>query len=112
MTKQQYLSVKAINPLDDFRLWVMFSDGIEKIFSMKPYLHQQAFQPLKDVAIFNRVQLDHGIPVWLDGEIDIAPARLYVDGEIVFSDPKVKREFLEGLRTPFAECIPASEVEW
>ena len=28
------------------------------------------------------------------------------------SDPRVKQEIVEGLKTPLEECIPADEVEW
>ena len=28
------------------------------------------------------------------------------------SDPRVKQEIVEGIKTPLEECIPADEVEW
>jgi hypothetical protein len=34
----------------------------------------------KDKNVFSNVSLDHGVPVWMNGEIDIAPEVLYYDG--------------------------------
>ena len=31
---------------------------------------------------------------------------------LLSSDPRVKQEIVEGIKTPLEECIPADEVEW
>jgi len=35
---------------------------------------------LKDEQLFRQVYIDYGVPVWNDGEIDIAPEALYEQG--------------------------------
>ena len=36
-----------------------------------------AFVPLKNPEMFRGVYIDYGVPVWDDGEIDVAPEYLY-----------------------------------
>ncbi|MCI8602032.1 MAG: DUF2442 domain-containing protein [Oscillospiraceae bacterium] len=43
-------------------------------------LRMPAFASLADPEIFRSVYLDYGVPVWQDGDIDIAPELLYQDG--------------------------------
>ena len=66
--------------LEDYKLKAEFINGEVKIYDFSPQLDFPAFRPLKDKKIFSKVSLDHGVPVWLDGEIDIAPEVLYCDG--------------------------------
>ena len=74
------IKVCGVRPLPDHRLWVRFNDGAAKVFDFKPLLDTPAFAPLRDPALFSQVYIDYGIPVWNDGEIDIAPEKLYADG--------------------------------
>ncbi|MDR1834395.1 MAG: DUF2442 domain-containing protein [Fusobacteriaceae bacterium] len=71
------LKICGIRPLPDHKLWVRFNTGETEIFDFKPLLAAPAFAPLKDPAIFADVYIDHGVPVWKDGDIDIAPEVLY-----------------------------------
>ena len=63
-----------------YKLWVRFNTGEAKIFDFKPMLDMPAFAALKNTELFNRVYIDYGVPVWNDGDIDIAPERIYRDG--------------------------------
>lgn len=74
------VKVCGVRPLPEYRLWVRFNTGAVKIFDFKPLLDTPAFAPLRDLNLFNQVYIDYGIPVWNDGEIDIAPEKLYADG--------------------------------
>ena len=65
----QPLKISGVRPLEDYKLWVRFSNGEVKIFDF-----------LKDKAIFNSVYIDYGVTVWNDGDIDIAPEYLYKNG--------------------------------
>ena len=70
----------SIHCLCDYKLKVEFINGEVKIYDFSQQLNFPAFQPLKDKRVFSNVSLDRGVPVWLDGEIDIAPEVLYCDG--------------------------------
>jgi len=74
------IKVISVRPLGDYRLWLRFSTGEEKEFDFKPFLNAKCYKPLNDEDVFNSVYIDYGVTVWNDGDIDIAPERLYQDG--------------------------------
>jgi hypothetical protein len=71
------LRISGVRPLEDYRLWVRFSNGEARIFDCKPLLSSPAFAPLADPDTFKSVYIDYGVTVWNDGDIDIAPEHLY-----------------------------------
>jgi hypothetical protein len=77
---KQPVRVEAVCALDGWMLRLRFSTGEVKIFDFSPLLDAPCFRPLQDESLFRSVSLYHGVPVWLDGEIDIAPERLWQDG--------------------------------
>lgn len=77
--KAPMLKVYGIRPMEGYKLWLRFSDGTTKIFDFTPMLDKPAFAPLRDVEMFNKVYIDYGVPVWNDGDIDIAPEYLYAN---------------------------------
>lgn len=77
------LKVSGLRPMEDHKLWIRFSTGEAKIFDFTPLLGQPAFEPLSDMAVFRAVYIDYGVPVWCDGDIDIAPETLYEQGVAV-----------------------------
>ena len=74
------LEVASARPLDGGQLWVRFNTGGIKVFDFTPLLNRPAFAPLADARVFASVRIDRGVPVWNDGEIDIAPEALYARG--------------------------------
>jgi len=74
------LKVYGVRPMENYKLWLRFSTGETKIFDCTELLSMPAFAPLKDTAVFNGVYIDFGVPVWNDGDIDIAPEMLYEKG--------------------------------
>ena len=68
----------------NYKLWLRFNTGEAKIFDFTPLLSAAAFAPLKDEKLFREVYIDYGMPVWNDGNIDIAPETLYANS--VFAD--------------------------
>lgn len=78
--KTPTLKISGVRPLEDYILWVRFSNGEAKTFDFKSLLSTPAFAPLKDVNVFNGVYIDYGCTVWNDGDIDIAPEYLYENG--------------------------------
>lgn len=71
------LKVSGVRPLENHRLWLRFNTGEAKVFDLTPLLSQPAFAPLADINVFKGVYIDYGVPVWNDGDIDIAPETLY-----------------------------------
>ena len=75
--KAPAIKISGIRPMDDYQLWIRFNTGEAKVFDFKPLLNEPAFMPLKDDAVFRGVYIDYGVTVWMDGDLDIAPAYLY-----------------------------------
>lgn len=76
---EETVKVLSARPLDGWRLWLRFSTGEVKIFDFAPLLAFPCFRPLHDESVFRSVSLEHGVPVWLGGEVDIAPEKLLQD---------------------------------
>jgi hypothetical protein len=72
--------IVSIYNICDYKLKAEFINGEVKIYDFSSQLDFPAFKPLKDKEVFSKVSLERGVPVWLDGEIDIAPEVLYYDG--------------------------------
>lgn len=76
------LLVCGVRPMDGHMLWVRFNNGETRLFDFTPLLNVPAFAPLADESVFRNVYIDYGVPVWNDGDIDIAPETLYNKGII------------------------------
>ena len=90
--------VKSVSPLPDFKVSVQFSEGVTKIYDMKPWFEKMpAFSHLKDhPAEFSGVTVDvggYGI-IW-DDDLDLSCDELWdhgvqvatpFDGLMAFSD--------------------------
>lgn len=73
------LKVSGVRPLDGLMLWVRFNTGETRLFDCGPLADAPAFAPLRDPTMFKGVYIDYGIPVWNDGEIDLAPEYIYAN---------------------------------
>jgi hypothetical protein len=71
------LKVVGIKSLNEYTLWLRFSNHEERLYDVRPLLEYPVFAPLKDLETFKEVYLDYGAPTWLNGTIDIAPESLY-----------------------------------
>ncbi|WP_394921444.1 DUF2442 domain-containing protein [uncultured Robinsoniella sp.] len=74
------IKVVDVKPLPDYKLALSFSNGASKIYDVTPLLELPAFQVLKDVNVFNKVYIDFDTVTWCNGDIDIAPETLFIDG--------------------------------
>jgi hypothetical protein len=69
--------IVSVKPLDEYRLEVVFSDGIHGVVSLTDRLFGPVFEPLRDVALFQQVTVDeYGAVCWPNGA-DLAPDALY-----------------------------------
>lgn len=80
---QGIIKVCGIRPLDNHMLLLRFNTGEIKIFDFKSLLEKTVYEPLKDIDIFKSVYIDYGVPVWNEGDIDIAPEFLYENSATV-----------------------------
>jgi len=60
----------------DFRIRVVFNDGVENTIDFSEWLVGPVFEPLRDPAYFQRFFIDGGTVAWPNGA-DIAPETLY-----------------------------------
>jgi hypothetical protein len=81
-TLEPLLKVIAVQPLGDYRMRLEFSTGETRVFDFTPLLDTPCFQPLREKALFDQVYLDHGVPSWDGGNIDIAPEAFFAGEEI------------------------------
>ena len=65
-----------VKPLDDYKLYVTFSNNEQRIFDVKPYLEIQFFHNLKNPDLFKSVKTAGLSIEWETGE-DICPDELY-----------------------------------
>jgi hypothetical protein len=75
-----------VKPLDNYRVWLRFSDGVEGTADLSHLVGKGVFKAWEDKIIFKSVFIDsrtHTI-AWQDG-IDLCPDKLYAD--ITGEDP-------------------------
>jgi hypothetical protein len=75
------LKVIAVQILDGYCMRLEFSNGEVKEFDFALLLDTPCFQPLREKTLFDSVYLDHGVPSWNGGNIDIAPESLFDAGD-------------------------------
>ncbi len=66
------------NPLDGFRLWLKYEDGIEGIVDLSDLAGRGVFEAWSEREVFDAVTVNEsGAVVW-PGEIDLCPDALYI----------------------------------
>ena len=60
----------------DFRIRLVFNDGVEGTIDFSDWLRGPVFEPLKDRAYFTRFFIEGGTVTWPNGA-DIAPETLH-----------------------------------
>lgn len=72
------LKIVSVKVLPDWILLVTFNSGETRVFDAST-LSGPAFEPLKELSVFENPAIDHGVITWANGEIDIAPEAVYRD---------------------------------
>ena len=75
---KECIKVTDAKPLCGRMLLVTFSTGEKRLFDTT-ILKGSAFEPLENDVIFRDVHIFHGVITWLDGEIDVAPEKVYAE---------------------------------
>ena len=69
--------ITQIKVLDNYRLEILFDDGVKGVISLSDRLFGPVFEPLKDPVFFAKAQVDEfGVIAWPNGA-DLAPDALY-----------------------------------
>lgn len=76
----ELLKIIKIDIVSEYNANVYFNNGEFVNFDFCPLLKFECYKPLENKQIFESFTLEHGVPVWLDGEIDIAPEYIYDNG--------------------------------
>jgi len=69
-------SPQKVTVFPDYKLYITFDNGENRIFDVKPYLEDKYFAPLKNISRFESVKINPLTIEW-DGGIDICPDELY-----------------------------------
>jgi len=80
-----YLSIVNVKPIEDYKLIITFENGEKKVFDMKPYLNKGIYKDLKDINIFNTVNVSFDSIKWCN-QADIDPEFLYEKSERYIAD--------------------------
>ncbi len=72
------IRVVHVQPLEDFKLQVRFSDGTGGSYAVEPQRRGGVFERLSDPAVFNAVSIndDFGCVEW-PGGVDLCPAAMH-----------------------------------
>lgn len=68
--------VTNVRPLSDYKIFIDYSTGEQRIFDVKPYIFGSWFGKLSDIKTFQTVRPCGTTVEWEDGQ-DIAPHELY-----------------------------------
>ena len=67
-----------VKPLENYRIWLKFSDGIEGVVDLSELVGKGVFSVWKDVNFFNSVYINkESHTVEWKGNIDLCPDTLY-----------------------------------
>ena len=80
--------VKQVRPREDYQLELIFENGEQRIFDVKPYLHRGVFVRLQNLAAFQAVRVVAGSVEW-PGELDLSYDTLYLESQPTAIAPKV-----------------------
>lgn len=70
--------VKKVKLLGEFKLYIVFENGEERIFDVKPYLNKGIFTELKSIEKFKSAHISGGTVQW-ENEADFCPDTLFED---------------------------------
>ena len=72
--------VKKVTPNSNYTVRLIFDNGEEGIFDVKPYLDKGIFKELRDLHVFNSVKPIMGTIQWSNGQ-DFCPDTLYIESK-------------------------------
>jgi Protein of unknown function (DUF2442) len=76
------LRITFIEPLENFKLKLKFTDNSIREFDMKPYLSYPAFEDLIEVELFKKASIFLRTVKWNE-EIDMSPDTLFLENKLL-----------------------------
>ena len=78
------IRITSVKPLDNYKLFLTFTNGQEGIFDAKPYLDEgSVFIELQNISLFNSVRTIYGGTIgWANGA-DLCPDCVYLGTQFV-----------------------------
>ncbi len=73
---KECIEITNVKICKGYTMLVTFSTGETRLFDAST-LKGPVFEPLKNVEVLKNIKIEHGIPTWLDGTIDVAPEYIY-----------------------------------
>jgi hypothetical protein len=67
-----------VKPLDNYRLWISFSDGVEGVVDLSELVGKGVFSSWTDYQQFEKVHLGPGGEIAWDDQIDMCADALYL----------------------------------
>lgn len=71
------LKIIQIKIISELSMLVTFSNDEKRIFDLQEIVKYPAYEKLKNFEIFRNAYIEHGMIVWDNGNIDIAPETVY-----------------------------------
>ena len=71
------IKVQSIKILDDMMMIVTFTSGEKRLFDATILLTMSAFKILDNTDVFNSADIESGVIIWNNGELDVAPEYVY-----------------------------------
>lgn len=81
---ETYPTIKYVEALSDYRLFIIFDNGAIKIYSFKDKVNKPPFQALKDETLFQAARVasgGYGV-IWND-QLDMSEYELWQNGKEV-----------------------------
>lgn len=70
--------IKAVQPLDNYKLKLVFDNNESKTFNVLPYMNRGIFKELHDPEYFKKVSICFDSIQWPNGQ-DFDPDCLYIE---------------------------------
>lgn len=72
------LTPLAVKPLENYQLWIKYSDGVEGIVDLSEFAGKGVFALWNDYREFQKVHIGPGGEIAWDDQIDMDPDALYL----------------------------------
>jgi hypothetical protein len=83
------LDVVSVKTHDDYTLELVFENGENRVFDMRPLLGKKPFVKLRNLPLFSKASVQYGTVIW-PGNIDIAPETLWLRSVPLSTSPSTR----------------------